>query len=785
MGGRTGNAGMQAKSNMTAMKGQLGLRSSALAPTSAKLTTQYLVLDHMNNHYSKIVNARSAIDNRPPKVLATSQKARDRKTRDYVKKTGVRPGSSMNVRPTSRNVYYDDMDGMDDQAALNDFDPEDDDDRLVLDIMKTTLKSNRQDRVESTEATYGGSLSYDANNGQSQGQGQNYYSEGRSYQQPDPQGYLYQAYSHQQVNRSGYPKRPSSARSVRSAASGVSRSALAQGAAHNRKVEDGDILATRKHVFTEPEKPFTPRTLKSTRTSKLSQTKFYTAPPQKRKDQTEEKHSDKHLAESVHKPKPKPRRARSPLNRTETPLTDTTLMYETLQSRDFTKYNKDKMVPTLDISMDKDHLNWIKEQASKAEVRAKSSTLKANMERIKEKDMLDTTDMGQTGELSTGTLGRTTRTFGTRTMGRSGRLNDQEEELQYVEFMKEVTDDVLNRGVFTNRVLKQVFQTHIEKRKGQLDEYKMRGVLDEIRRDLDIPNEPDSDLSSYTETRLKSTEYTGRNNSIGISRPFERTFNSTMDSQNTYGMQSTSGDMFSTINSELDKDDMSNTQALQSYQLEMTHKVAIDEGEEEGVADLEEAKEAVIHEAEDIQQQPRGRLIQVNSKDTDNESVHSSSRASRRRSKAGDVTSVLSNEDVLDKASVHSYASRSRLSAGSRSKPSSVVSAASQRHSSGVSATSQEQVVDRVSVNSHSSRLRAASPKPGQYVDQYQDIVQSRKPQSLASQGEETDDTMTHDHSQLLSEGETEGAYGEDEFEESEPEDQLGTATHRTSDDDF
>ena len=30
----------------------------ALSPTASKLTTQYLVLDHMNNHYSKITKAR-------------------------------------------------------------------------------------------------------------------------------------------------------------------------------------------------------------------------------------------------------------------------------------------------------------------------------------------------------------------------------------------------------------------------------------------------------------------------------------------------------------------------------------------------------------------------------------------------------------------------------------------------------------------------------------------------------------------------------------------------------
>ena len=31
---------------------------SALAPTSSKLTTQYMVMDHMKNHYSKITNAK-------------------------------------------------------------------------------------------------------------------------------------------------------------------------------------------------------------------------------------------------------------------------------------------------------------------------------------------------------------------------------------------------------------------------------------------------------------------------------------------------------------------------------------------------------------------------------------------------------------------------------------------------------------------------------------------------------------------------------------------------------
>lgn len=44
----------------------------------------------------------------------------------------------------------------------------------------------------------------------------------------------------------------------------------------------------------------------------------------------------------------------------------------------------------------------------------------------------------------------------------------REEELKYLEFVKDVTNDVLTRGIFTNTVLKRVFQYHVDKNKGQL-----------------------------------------------------------------------------------------------------------------------------------------------------------------------------------------------------------------------------------------------------------------------------------------------------------------------------
>lgn len=36
--------------------------------------------------------------------------------------------------------------------------------------------------------------------------------------------------------------------------------------------------------------------------------------------------------------------------------------------------------------------------------------------------------------------------------------------------MTDVTNDVLNRGIYTNTVLKQVFEAHIERNKDKLDE---------------------------------------------------------------------------------------------------------------------------------------------------------------------------------------------------------------------------------------------------------------------------------------------------------------------------
>lgn len=173
-----------------------------------------------------------------------------------------------------------------------------------------------------------------------------------------------------------------------------------------QKTYDGDVIEKHNHVFTQPEKPFTPRVLKSNRVSRIAQSKYYTAPPQKR--ETDESTNAKEATSPKPKPRAKPRMNAGMDKSGE--MTDT-LMFESLQSRDFSKYSDDReqVVPRLDISLDKDNMNWIKEQAMKAEIRAKSG----GMSRIKEDQMLDSNDLEQTGNvtLTGGSLNKTTRYY--------------------------------------------------------------------------------------------------------------------------------------------------------------------------------------------------------------------------------------------------------------------------------------------------------------------------------------------------------------------------------------
>ncbi|XP_072127273.1 spermatogenesis-associated protein 7-like isoform X2 [Mobula birostris] len=68
------------------------------------------------------------------------------------------------------------------------------------------------------------------------------------------------------------------------------------------------------------------------------------------------------------------------------------------------------------------------------------------------------------------------------------KVEAEEEELKYLEFISDVTSEILTRGLFSNRVLENIFERRIEENKHRLDE-KLRFMLDELKEDLDCKSE--------------------------------------------------------------------------------------------------------------------------------------------------------------------------------------------------------------------------------------------------------------------------------------------------------
>ncbi|NXM70610.1 SPAT7 protein, partial [Serilophus lunatus] len=60
----------------------------------------------------------------------------------------------------------------------------------------------------------------------------------------------------------------------------------------------------------------------------------------------------------------------------------------------------------------------------------------------------------------------------------------RDEELLYLTFIEDVTNDILKLGLFSDRVLEELFECHIEENGNRLDEAKMRRMLDMLKTEL-------------------------------------------------------------------------------------------------------------------------------------------------------------------------------------------------------------------------------------------------------------------------------------------------------------
>ncbi|KAI5102512.1 spermatogenesis-associated protein 7 [Silurus meridionalis] len=68
------------------------------------------------------------------------------------------------------------------------------------------------------------------------------------------------------------------------------------------------------------------------------------------------------------------------------------------------------------------------------------------------------------------------------------KVTAEEEELLYLQFISDVTDEIVQRGFYSDRVLERVFERHVDMNKHRLAEDKMRHLLEVLHNDLQKPS---------------------------------------------------------------------------------------------------------------------------------------------------------------------------------------------------------------------------------------------------------------------------------------------------------
>ncbi|TNM95309.1 hypothetical protein fugu_016392 [Takifugu bimaculatus] len=352
------------------------LKSSPFCPGSSSKMAQSLLKDHMVSHYKKIYSAKAAVDTSLPKSLIHSVKYNDQIRRKQLNKDG-RPQSAPSVSPrSSRASLYTPPSPLYVQSE----------DRPYLSSRNSLYSSNFGTSFHANDIVY-------------------------THHKAGSQNLLHTGASDAKYQRSGPYKASQNT---------------------DRKTYGGDLLKKHSQHFTQ-DKPFTPKTLKSDKSSYLSKYRYYRAPLKKQS-----------LAKVMHQEK----------------------------DNGSTKSRKVSDAPSQGLSPEPE---WCEDEFSSSyspETSHQSPATKGGGRLLFNSPPRSYPINKESSILS--------------------RIFAEEEEIMYLKLISAVTEDILSRGHISDRILTLVMQRHIDMNRHHLEEDKMRHLMELLRKEFQSPTDVSS-----------------------------------------------------------------------------------------------------------------------------------------------------------------------------------------------------------------------------------------------------------------------------------------------------